>query len=95
MINGIHLICFYGPESTGKSTMAKFMAAHYQTEYVPEVAREMISSNNFTTEDIIQIGKAQNQRVREKLETANKVLFCDTDLITTQIYITSQIRWPQ
>ena len=66
--------------------MARFMAAHYQTEYVPEVAREMISSNSFTSEDIIQIGKAQNQRVREKLETANKVLFCDTDLITTQIY---------
>jgi HTH-type transcriptional repressor of NAD biosynthesis genes len=86
MINGIQLICFYGPESTGKSEMAKRMAAHYQTEYVPEVAREIVSSNNFTMEDIIKIGRAQNYRVMEKLKTANRFLFCDTDLITTQIY---------
>jgi HTH-type transcriptional repressor of NAD biosynthesis genes len=79
-------ICFYGAESTGKSTMAKRMAEIYQTEFVPEVAREMISSNDFTIDDIIRIGHAQTQRVKDKLKTANKVIFCDTDLITTQIY---------
>lgn len=78
--------CFYGPESTGKSTMAKNLAAHYKTEYVPEVAKEFITSNNFTAEDIIRIGEAQNRRVLEKLKSTNRVLFCDTDLITTAIY---------
>ena len=82
----IKLICFYGPESTGKSAMAKRMAEIYHTEYVPEVAREMISSNDFTLEDIIRIGQAQTQRIKEKLKKANQILFCDTDLITTQIY---------
>jgi HTH-type transcriptional repressor of NAD biosynthesis genes len=82
----IKLVCFYGPESTGKSTMAKRMAAIYQTEFVPEVAREIISSNEFTVDDIIRIGHAQTQRIKDKLKTANKILFCDTDLITTQIY---------
>ena len=82
----VKLICFYGPESTGKSTMAKKIAAHYQTEYVPEVAREIVSSNDFTLDDIVKIGKAQNERVKEKMKTANRFLFCDTDLITTQIY---------
>src|SRR6187551_2644418 len=77
-------ICFYGSESTGKSTMAKRMAALYQTEYVPEVAREIISSNDFTIDDIIKIGHAQTQRIIDKLRIANKLLFCDTDLITTQ-----------
>ncbi|MGC4020597.1 MAG: ATP-binding protein [Cyclobacteriaceae bacterium] len=80
------LVCFYGPESTGKSTMAKKMAEIFQTEFVPEVAREMISSNDFTIDDIIKIGKTQTTRVEERLKTANKILFCDTDLITTQIY---------
>ncbi|MBI3481387.1 MAG: AAA family ATPase, partial [Bacteroidetes bacterium] len=42
------LICFYGPESTGKSTMAKRLAEFYKTGFVPEVAREMITSNDFT-----------------------------------------------
>lgn len=79
-------ICFYGPESTGKSVMAKNMAEYYQTEFVPEVAREIVSSNDFTFDDIVRIAKAQNQRVIEKAKTANKLLFCDTDLITTQIY---------
>jgi HTH-type transcriptional repressor of NAD biosynthesis genes len=79
-------ICFYGPESTGKSTLARQMADHFQTEFVPEVARELITSNDFTVEDIIRIGNAQTQRIQEKIKTANKILFCDTDLITTQIY---------
>ncbi len=79
-------ICFYGPESTGKSTMAKRMAELYQTEFVPEVAREIITSNDFTVDDIIKIGHAQTQRIIDKTKTANKLLFCDTDLITTEIY---------
>ncbi|UXE65284.1 MAG: ATP-binding protein [Chryseotalea sp. WA131a] len=86
MIDGIKLICFYGPESTGKSVMAKKFAEIYQTEFVPEVAKEIVSSNEFTIEDIIRIGKAQTERVMEKTKIANKFLFCDTDLITTQIY---------
>jgi HTH-type transcriptional repressor of NAD biosynthesis genes len=79
-------ICFYGPESTGKSVMAKKIAEQYQTEYVPEVARELITSNEFSEGDIIAIGYAQIQRIHEKLVTANKFLFCDTDTITTAIY---------
>jgi HTH-type transcriptional repressor of NAD biosynthesis genes len=86
MNNNVKLICFYGPESTGKSTMAKQMAAYYQTEFVPEVAREIVSSNDFSLNDIVRIAKAQNERVKEKMKTANRFLFCDTDLITTQIY---------
>jgi HTH-type transcriptional repressor of NAD biosynthesis genes len=79
-------VCFYGPESTGKSTMASTMAKKFNTEFVPEVAREMLITNDFSIDDIIRIGKAQTQRVHEKTRTANKILFCDTDLITTQIY---------
>ena len=86
MTNNIQLICFNGPESTGKSVMAQKMAAHFNTEYVPEVARELITDNDFTVADIIRIGKAQTERVKEKIKTANRYLFCDSDLITTQIY---------
>lgn len=79
-------ICFYGSESTGKSFMAQKMAHLYKTDFVPEVARELITSNDFTEADIIKIGYAQLDRISEKLKTANKILFCDTDTITTQIY---------
>ena len=79
-------ICFLGPESTGKSFMAKKMAEKYKTEFVPEVARELITSNHFNREDIIMIGRAQTERVFQKARKSDKILFCDTDLITTQIY---------
>jgi len=82
----VRLVCFYGPESTGKSVMAKRMADVYKTEFVPEVARELITSNDFTREDIVMIGRAQTERVLSKARKANRILFCDTDLITTQIY---------
>jgi NadR type nicotinamide-nucleotide adenylyltransferase len=86
MHNNIKLICLYGPESTGKSVMAKKLAAQYNTVAVPEVAREFVSTNNFNREDIITIGRTQTERIFEQSRKANKVLFCDTDLITTQIY---------
>lgn len=79
-------ICFYGPESTGKTTLAQRMATRYQTVFVPEVAREMITTNAFTEEEIIRIGQAQTKRLLGGLAKANRLLFCDTDLITTQIY---------
>lgn len=79
-------ICFYGPESTGKSTTAIRMASLYNTVSVPEVAREMLTTNDFTVDDIISIGKAQTKRVLEYTRLANKLLFCDTDVIVTQIY---------
>lgn len=79
-------VCFNGPESTGKTAMAKKMAEKYKTEFVPEVAREFITTNDFNREDIINIGRAQTERIFQKSRKANRILFCDTDLITTQIY---------
>lgn len=80
------LICLYGPESTGKSEMAQKLAARYQTVFVPETAREIVTTNKFNREDIIEIGRRQTARIFEKMREANRMLFCDTDLITTQIY---------
>lgn len=82
----VRKICIYGPESVGKSSLTVRLAERYQTEFVPEVAREMITSNEFTVRDIVEIGLAHDRRVLEKLAIANKLLFCDTDVITTQIY---------
>jgi HTH-type transcriptional regulator, transcriptional repressor of NAD biosynthesis genes len=58
----------------------------FQTNYVLEQARNFIKTNDFTVEDIVKIGRAQNLAVLEAEKESNKILFCDTDLITTQIY---------
>ena len=66
--------------------MAIKLAERYQTEYVPEVAREFINSNDFKVDDIVAIALAHFNRIEEKTKTANRILICDTDVITTQIY---------
>ena len=43
-------VCFYGPESTGKTVLAEKMADVFNTVWVPEVAREMLISNSFSVE---------------------------------------------
>lgn len=79
-------ICIYGPESTGKSTLTVDLARHFNTAFAHEIARDLLTNNDISTEDILRIGRAQTQLVLEKTKTAHKFLFCDTDLITTQIY---------
>lgn len=79
-------ICVYGPESTGKSTLTLRLADRFQTTSVPEVAREMLTTNDFTVDDIIAIGRAHDERITRQSILANRLLFCDTDVITTQIY---------
>ena len=81
-------ICLYGPESVGKTTMARQLADHYQTVYVPEVARDLITSNELTSDDYARIAVAQAEAVRRAEPLANRVLICDTDLLTTQLYAT-------
>ncbi|GAB3548514.1 AAA family ATPase [Spirosoma fluminis] len=82
----VRKICLYGPESVGKTTTAHVLATEYQTSFVPEVARDLITSNDFTLDDIIRIGYAQTEAIKTAERQANRILFCDTDVITTQIY---------
>jgi HTH-type transcriptional repressor of NAD biosynthesis genes len=82
----VRKVCIYGPESTGKSTVTRRLAERYHTSFVPEVAREMLISNDFTVDDIIAIGKAHDERIDQEVQRANRLLFCDTDVITTQLY---------
>ena len=79
-------VCFFGPESTGKTMLAEKIAHEFNTVWVPEVAREMLTSNSFSVEEIKKIGVAHYARLKGKLPFANKILICDTDVITTQIY---------
>lgn len=79
-------VCLYGPESVGKTTMAEALARHYNTAWVHETARDLLTDNDFSLDDIVAIGHRQTNLVLERTQTANKLLFCDTDVITTQIY---------
>ena len=80
-------ICVYGTESTGKSTITEMLANYFQTTFVPEMAREIIEETEECTENhLIQIAELQAKTINEKVKTANKLLFVDTDLNITSSY---------
>lgn len=81
-------ICLFGPESTGKSTLAKNLAASFGTAFAAEYAHEHISARDgeIALADISQIAAGQVQAERRAEAEARNVLFCDTDLLTTTIW---------
>ncbi len=79
-------ICLYGPESVGKTTLAAELAVDFNGIFVPEVSKDMVISNDFTINDIIEIGKAQTAAILEAQKQNTQLIICDTDLITTEIY---------
>ncbi|MBS1577467.1 MAG: ATP-binding protein [Bacteroidetes bacterium] len=54
-------IVIIGPESTGKSTLCEQLAAHYNTLWCPEYAREYLLKHgtNYSFEDLLTIAKGQ------------------------------------
>ena len=90
-INLVKVVLF-GPESTGKTTLSKHLARHYNTVWAPEFAREYLQKkwNNerktCEANDLLPIAIGQ-MKLENKLATkADKVLICDTDLLETKVY---------
>ena len=85
-------IVLFGPESTGKTTLAKQLADYYNTVWVPEYARDYLQKKwdqekkVCEREDLVPIAEGQLKLENELLKSANKILFCDTDALETMVY---------
>ena len=81
-------IAITGPESTGKSLLAKQLADHYHTFYVPEISREYLDKlgRKYVFEDIALIAKEQFALENIIAAKAKGYLFCDTEFIVTKIW---------
>jgi nicotinamide riboside kinase len=85
-------IALFGPESTGKTTLAKQLAGYYETEWVPEFARDYLqekweeNQHICVADDMLPIAYGQTALENEKLANANKYLFCDTNLMVTKVF---------
>ena len=85
-------IVLFGPESTGKTTLSRQLAEHYQTLWVPEYAREYLQDKwdkeqkPCEPKDLIPIAIGQMSLENELTKKANSVLICDTDLLETKVY---------
>ncbi len=93
-------IVIIGPESTGKSSLCEQLAEHFKTLWVPEYAREYLTTNGtaYTYGDLLKIAKGQiksEERIAVALlqtsnlkpQTSNlKPLFIDTDLYVIKVW---------
>ena len=85
-------IALFGPESTGKTTLAKQLAAYYETEWVPEFARDYLqekweeNQHICVADDMLPIAYGQVALENKKLASAKKYLFSDTNLMVTKVF---------
>jgi NadR type nicotinamide-nucleotide adenylyltransferase len=81
-MQAVKTILILGGESTGKSTLAEVLAAHYQTVWVPEYARTYLDNlpGDYTLADLSEIAIGQLSLEEILLPTASKFLFCDTGI---------------
>ncbi len=82
-------IAVIGPESTGKSTLCTQLAAHYETAWVPEYARQFLQENgpSYTFNDLLTIAQRQ-LALEDKLaaNAKNNLLFADTEMYVMKIW---------
>ena len=85
-----------GPESTGKSTLARYLARRYKGTYVPEYARtyvEQKGSREVTYDELCEIAKHQIEEMESLTNHQSpitnhqyQICFFDTDLIVTKVW---------
>ena len=88
MKQDIKKIAIVGPECTGKSDLAQFLAEHYKTVWVPEYARSYIDNlvRPYNQDDLTVIAHGQHRIEDEWMSEANGFLFCDTTLLVIKVW---------
>ena len=85
-------VAIYGPESTGKTTLAMQLAEHFNTILIPEFARDYLQQkwDNCQQichkEDLMPIAIGQTKLENEGVKNANVLLFADTTVMVTKVF---------
>lgn len=81
------ILVITGPESSGKSTLAKRLSDTHGITLVSEFARAYLKANGqaYDYADLITIGKCQNIQEKDSHSKYTSII-CDTDIITVDIW---------
>jgi HTH-type transcriptional repressor of NAD biosynthesis genes len=85
-------ICLFGPESSGKSTLSNKLSEHYSAPSIPEFARDYLQKLWDTEKlicrpkDLLPIAAGQMHLENQAAKSTDKLLICDTDVLTTKVY---------
>ncbi len=85
----VRRVAVIGPESSGKSTLTKHLAARYNTKYAAEYARAYLDATNLeiTSDAILAISRghrASEDALAEQCRSG--LLFCDTEALITKLW---------
>lgn len=82
------VIALTGPESCGKSTLAKQLSDYFDAPFVPEYAREYLekTKGRYQFEDLEIIGKGQNDLLEIAKTLKPKLIIVDTELTVIKIW---------
>ena len=78
-----------GPESTGKTSLARYLAKRYNAVYVPEYARTFVEQKGTTEvsyEELCTIARHQIEEMERLHESRQEVAVFDTELIVTKVW---------
>ncbi len=81
-------VVVFGTESTGKTTLAGKLAAHFGEPWAPEFVREYweLRDGKITAEDLGTIALGQMANEDHAIARGRRVVFFDTDLITCTLW---------
>lgn len=81
-------IAVFGPESTGKTTLTRALAAHFGEPWSEEFAREFWDTHEgkIAATDLDAIARGQIANEETAAARARRVVFCDTDLLTCVLW---------
>lgn len=77
-----------GPESTGKTELAKALAVEMQCLWVPELSRQYIEqlTHHYTKFDVETIARLQIEQFNKAISTPLEFTIFDTGLIITKVW---------
>lgn len=91
------LLVTTGPESAGKTTLARDLSQHLQAPLVAEQSRRYLEqlysrgAAHYTQADLLEIAHLQRAAEQEAVEQQTPYVVCDTDLLV--ILVWSEVRY--
>lgn len=83
----VRKVVLLGTESTGKTTLATQLAAHFQASLVEEAGRDLITdSTSFSLTDLYGVAQEHARRIAQAQTGPSALVILDTDIYITQSY---------
>jgi len=81
-----------GPESSGKTTISKYIAEEFNAHIVEEYSREYLSKKTqYDLIDLIKIAKEQFKRIK-KAQKEHNLVICDTELTVIKVWVEDKFK---